>query len=465
MEPTLGHNLSHDDHEWVINISRSLEGDTEDNEDLISMRIFNVPKSLLCSKKEAYTPQVIALGPYHHRRVELLDMERHKLDAAKKVRNKLKPIRFIDFVTHTVAQNDAHIRSFYSRYLNFDQETLAWMLAIDASFLVVYLKTYPSDRRRQRSVSLSRRNSLKIGHLMECSRRNTWHHAVLRDIIMLENQVPLFLIRELHILCYPEDNKDDALVSMLINFCKDLAPIKHIDEQRFKEECFTRAHLLELLYHTLVAHLPVDINIVDQGQEKENKEQNDGDVGRFKSAFNSILCFIGFLICAPIQFFSKIFKCKLALQLINVPWKVISSVLKIRAKSAISNIVLSAGDVMEEANTAVAQAQAQHEESEGLLVEEIAIPSVEEFTKIGVTFRPTRGGLSSVKFDAPSATFHLPVIHLNDNSEVVLRNMVAYEACVAPEGMVFTRYTELMNGIIDTEEDVRILRESGDFGE
>jgi hypothetical protein len=43
----------------------------------------------------------------------------------------------------------------------------------------------------------------------------------------------------------------------------------------------------------------------------------------------------------------------------------------------------------------------------------------------------------------------------------VLRNLVAYEACIAPEVMVFTRYTELMNGIIDTEEDVRILREVG----
>jgi hypothetical protein len=43
----------------------------------------------------------------------------------------------------------------------------------------------------------------------------------------------------------------------------------------------------------------------------------------------------------------------------------------------------------------------------------------------------------------------------------VLRNLVTYEACIAPEVMVFTRYTELMNGIIDTEEDVRILREVG----
>ncbi|KAL2318051.1 hypothetical protein Fmac_031927 [Flemingia macrophylla] len=459
MEPTLSHNFCHD-HEWVINISRSLEGDTEDNEELFSTRIFNVPKSLLSSKKEAYTPQIIALGPYHHRRPELLDTERHKLDAAKKIQNKLKPLKFIDFVTNTVAQNDNHIRSSYNRFLNLDQETLAWMLAIDTSFLLLYLKTYPSDRRRlQRSVSLSRRNSFKIGHFVGCSRRNTWHQMVIRDIIMLENQIPLFLLRELYNLCYPEDDKNEGLSSTLVSFCKDLAPVKHIDEERFKEECFTSAHLLELLYHTVCAHChhqveDISINIVDQEQEKENMDQNDRDVGRFKSAINSIVLFIRFLVGATMQLLSKILTCKLALQLIKV-------VLNIRGKSAISDAVLSAGDVVEEANSAVAQAQAQQGESEGLSVEEIAIPSVEELTKIGVTFRPTNGGLSTVKFDASSATFHLPVVHLNENSDVVLRNLVAYEACVAPEGMVLTRYTELMNGIIDTEEDVRILRESG----
>ncbi|PON51651.1 hypothetical protein PanWU01x14_214730 [Parasponia andersonii] len=73
------------------------------------------------------------------------------------------------------------------------------------------------------------------------------------------------------------------------------------------------------------------------------------------------------------------------------------------------------------------------------LIEEITIPSVTELSKSGVHFFPT-----------------------NDvNAEVIIRNLVAYEAANASEPLVFTRYTELMNGIIDTEEDVKILRERG----
>ncbi|XP_062163761.1 putative UPF0481 protein At3g02645 [Alnus glutinosa] len=105
---------------------------------------------------------------------------------------------------------------------------------------------------------------------------------------------------------------------------------------------------------------------------------------------------------------------------------------------------------------------ASHEmKDESPLVEEIAIPSVTQLHKIGVKFHPTKGGLGSINFDKSCGTFYLPVIQLDDNSEVVLRNLVAYEACISPEVMVFTRYMEMMNGIIDTEEDVRILREAG----
>jgi hypothetical protein len=50
---------------------------------------------------------------------------------------------------------------------------------------------------------------------------------------------------------------------------------------------------------------------------------------------------------------------------------------------------------------------------------------------------------------------------LDTNTEVILRNLVALEASAAPGALVFTRYTDFMNGMIDSEEDVRLLRECG----
>ena len=61
------------------------------------------------------------------------------------------------------------------------------------------------------------------------------------------------------------------------------------------------------------------------------------------------------------------------------------------------------------------------------LVEDIiAFPRVTQLHKIGAKFRPSKGGLGSINFDKSFGTFYLPIIHLDDNSEVVLRNLVAF---------------------------------------
>jgi hypothetical protein len=92
---------------------------------------------------------------------------------------------------------------------------------------------------------------------------------------------------------------------------------------------------------------------------------------------------------------------------------------------------------------------------------QLLIPSATKLSGVGVKFIPTKGGLKTICFDKPCGAFYLPVVNLDDNSEVLLRNLLAYEDCLAPECTVFTRYVELMSGILDTKEDVKILRDSG----
>ncbi|KAK7364204.1 hypothetical protein VNO80_12701 [Phaseolus coccineus] len=56
---------------------------------------------------------------------------------------------------------------------------------------------------------------------------------------------------------------------------------------------------------------------------------------------------------------------------------------------------------------------------------------------------------------------YLPVLKLDVNSEVIMRNLVAYEALTKPDFLIFTRYTELMREIVDTVEDVKLLKKAG----
>ncbi|XP_059460315.1 putative UPF0481 protein At3g02645 [Corylus avellana] len=433
------------DQEWVIQISRALEEDLQDINAEVS--IFSVPKTLVSLKPDAYTPQLIALGPYHHQRPELFEMEHHKLTSAKRVQKNLQQIKFCHMVNH-IAQSDSTVRSCYHRFLEFDQETLAWIFAIDASFLLEYLQTYSPETEEG---SLMRISS-KMAHLIDYTRRKTAHHAILRDVIKLENQIPLFLLREVHSF-YPGENHDEVFATMLMGFCKDLSPIKYINFQCFREDCFWRAHLLQLLYHMVAPKLQLVPDCSEQEKPKEDEE-----IGWFRKALKSFLTAVFYINLVLLRLLRKIYKSKAVTFLATLPFKIIFSyVFHLRNKGDINNFISSAGSVAEEVEST------SHEMEVELspLVEEIAIPSVTQLHKIGVKFCPAKGGLESINFDKSSCQFYLPVIHLDDNSEIVLRNLVAYEACIAPEMMVFTRYTELMNGIIDDEEDVRILREAG----
>ncbi|KAA8535251.1 hypothetical protein F0562_030254 [Nyssa sinensis] len=75
----------------------------------------------------------------------------------------------------------------------------------------------------------------------------------------------------------------------------------------------------------------------------------------------------------------------------------------------------------------------------------------------------TEGGIRDIHFDEKELTFYLPVLTLNVNSEVILRNLVAYEVLSTKSESTheFVQYVDLMSGIIDDAEDARLLREAG----
>lgn len=93
---------------------------------------------------------------------------------------------------------------------------------------------------------------------------------------------------------------------------------------------------------------------------------------------------------------------------------------------------------------------------------EIPIPSASHlWRRVTVKCYPISAGIKDIHFLKDKATLYLPVLNLKASSEVILRNLVAYEASMSYSTLEFARYINLMNGIIDTKEDVRLLRQTG----
>ncbi|KAM7267647.1 hypothetical protein ACFE04_009813 [Oxalis oulophora] len=146
-----------------------------------------ISKNIRELNPEAYTPKVISIGPLHHRRPHLVNMEKHKLDYAKSFleqTNKPKAF-FVKFIQrheesiHGFYSYERDIRSFYSSEpCELDSRSYVEMILLD-SFFILELIT--------RAI---------IGHLK-------WEDPGLLkkikvDLLMLENQLPFKLLSELY---------------------------------------------------------------------------------------------------------------------------------------------------------------------------------------------------------------------------------------------------------------------------
>ncbi|CAK7330237.1 unnamed protein product [Dovyalis caffra] len=448
-------NLSFDEHRWIINIRRTLEEELQ-NDAEIPVCIFNVPKALVTSDPDSYTPQQVAIGPYHHWRPELYDMERYKLAAAKRTQNHLQGLKF-QHIVDQLAKLELRIRACYHKFLDFSNETLAWMMAIDASILLEFLQIYVIKE----GIAITRVSSRSMSHLVDYAGRKSAHNAIIRDMAMLENQIPLFVLRKiLEVQFSSLELADEMLFSMLLGFCKELSPFKMMQDipKIHISQC---AHLLDYLYDMIVPKVEAPPEFTyeadDQLDATEGRHSSSGNSRQLRDLFGEIWKVIRRLNKGPVRLLKRLLFSRPVKVILKLPWTILSnlpgfSILKQPVYYFFSQHQEEIRPENENSNNEV---------NKPPLVEEITIPCVTELSKSGVCFVPTTGNILSITFDVKAIALYLPIISLDVNTEVVLRNLVAYEASNASGPLVFTRYTELMNGIIDTAEDVKLLRENG----
>ncbi|KAL3528925.1 hypothetical protein ACH5RR_008247 [Cinchona calisaya] len=440
-----------DANEWVVRIRQNLDKQPDEEETEIPVSIFNVPKALMVSHPYSYLPQQVAVGPYHYFSPEHYEMERYKIAASRRLQKKRKTA---SFTFHQVVEHikcfDQKIRAHYHKYLNVNSDTLAWIMGMDVAFLLEFLQIYAA---KEGKIVTTRVSSSMSSYFIDCKGTNlkSTHNVILRDILLLENQIPLFLLRKVLEFRFSSlESADEMLILMLIGLYKEVSPFEKMVEKPnniYQARITKRAHLLDFLYREIMPELeekPFEIIEVDHDDQMQDEAaMGEGESPMVQSSSeekekNSKLREIKrILISQPIEILLKVY------------WNIICNFPGIKLiKEPIDQILFPDQEVT------VSSQKIQE-------LEEIDIPSVTKLSKAGICFVPTNKGISSIKFDVKTKKFYLPKVYLDVNSEVVLRNLVAYESCIGLGPLVFTRYTELMNGIIDTQEDAKFLREKG----
>ncbi|KAK7391823.1 hypothetical protein VNO78_20246 [Psophocarpus tetragonolobus] len=513
--------------EWVITIRGSIEKvwATElDLEDSHTVCICQVPESLSGSKREAFIPQFVGIGPYHHSRKGLFK-EKHKLAAAKRVLKDL--LSDMDLFVHRVSMFSSDIQTFYhpdvkSTYDN-NTHTLFSVLTVDGLFLLAFITLLSSATNSDAgglgfSYFLTGKLSMPFFNAQGVELTK---NALIREVFKLENQIPFDVLNRIsgvnEIL-----SEDEPLGSSLHDFCKQHCPLVKFEVLTNNIALEGHHHLLDLMYHLIVpkrdqsqvseTEFQVDIKTsaeiepqipakaqtqVQDGVEPQVQAEVETQVqaevetqvqarkGMKRTCYNIlvflvVICLVlGFTVSLILRLFLRVISyiysrvlrvLRSLIDLVKRAFKVlrrhINPVLRLVhqflswLEGKINNPFLKylkevVGNLVE-----ITQTMQSTDSDEGVR-QIVMIPSVFQLHEAEIRFKPAEKGVLSIDFNDKESIFYLPRIRLDGNSEVIIRNLVAYETLIKSNTpMVFTKYVELMRAIIDTPADVKILVDS-----
>ncbi|GLU01132.1 hypothetical protein SLE2022_184570 [Rubroshorea leprosula] len=401
---------------WVAKITEVLNRELENDTDA-PVCIFRVPKSLRDHKPEAYTPQLIALGPYYHLNSELYEMQRYKIVLAKMFSNQYQLVEIQQLVDQLLTIVPK-IRHSYRGRLNLENQTLAMIFTVDGLFLLQLLDNYVKQKEIPRTSSLS--SSLLVH---SSSGKKLPGDAILRDVLMLENQIPRFVLLEIlaKMSCLGSTSPDKFLSTLFLDFCKVISPIK-VERCNPESEVLEHEHLLDLLYQYITYKDEKEHRLTEYHSQK-SREGFDIEANLNTSANSNV--------------FSKLWS---KISEINIGFLRIFTQFIDLFLNILAHLGISATAFFND--------------------KKVLIPSVSELWIAQMRFAPATGGTRYVEFNEKTNTLYLPIITLNPTSEVLIKNLVAYETMEKSDALSFRRFSELMGAIIDTVEDVELLRKS-----
>ncbi|KAF7124131.1 hypothetical protein RHSIM_Rhsim12G0117000 [Rhododendron simsii] len=318
--------------------------------------IYRVPASIVTDLNiKAYKPQFVSFGPYHHGKDHLMPMEKHKHRALLHfLKRSNKPLESYVNSLAEVAQSLKDSYESLDPVWESNTNRFVQMMIVDGCFMIEVLRNFKEATNDYADSDPIFSNHGKL-HIVPYIRR---------DMLMLENQLPMLLLTTLLEVEKEETKNDDEYVNKLIlKFCcRNGFPL---DSSMGK--CL---HLLDVHRKILLWE---DTNGGGDKGQKDKKGKTDSKA--------------------------------------------------------------SAGG------------------------EEI-IRSAMELNEAGINFRKSRTqSLKDISFEGGKLT--LPLIVVEDTTESMFLNLIAFERFHVGVGNAVTSYVFIMDSIIDSARDVSLLHDEG----
>lgn len=187
--------------------------------------IYRIPRNLRKISEKSYNPNLISIGPFNRGNPMFEAMEEQKLRYLERFiqRNKNKTLE--DYLS-ALMKWEKEARDCYVEIINLSSSDFIEMLLLDGCFIIEFFLTWhgtttdPTDR---------------VFH------RPALSHAVLRDLKLLENQIPFIILEILYALAFEDNEKVPTFMNLT---CECMFGLGKIPKQFKKTKV---VHLVDFL--------------------------------------------------------------------------------------------------------------------------------------------------------------------------------------------------------------------------
>ncbi|KAK4716185.1 hypothetical protein R3W88_014523 [Solanum pinnatisectum] len=161
-----------------------------DNTCIKSATIFRVNMGLRKSNPDAYTPMLISIGPYHKRNHELSSMEKYKLLYLQRFLQRKEGLDVESYISALEKKKDEALKCYDDNLDNDIVDKFSELLLLDGCFVVEFIREYYASEEKEEEEEEDNDNIIINLEWMK--------KQVCRDMVLLENQLPFFVLTMLH---------------------------------------------------------------------------------------------------------------------------------------------------------------------------------------------------------------------------------------------------------------------------
>ncbi|XP_030534243.1 UPF0481 protein At3g47200-like [Rhodamnia argentea] len=206
--------------------------------------IYTVPDKLRRGNEEAYTPRVVAIGPYHRDNKSLKPMEDQKLRYLQSFLQYNGRCGLEDYIKRIKSRED-QVRKCYNKPIVLDSDEFAQMMLLDGIFAIqLFLMQWNYKWRPSRDPIFGK----------------PWMiNDVRRDMWLLENQIPFFAVQELFEMAYGSHQKHTpGLLELAYGFLRPAIKIEKPPEGLLESEVKHFLDAIRLSYLPSVRKAPYE---------------------------------------------------------------------------------------------------------------------------------------------------------------------------------------------------------------